>query len=43
MSSAVIMCSEAFEVSGPHWRVLSKDKDIYLHDSNLTFRIHIYP
>ena len=40
MPSAVIMCNE---VNGPHWRALSKDKDIYLHDSNLTFRISIDP
>lgn len=35
------MCSEALEVSGHHWRAMSKDKDIYLHVSDLTFKNYI--
>ena len=37
------MCNEASEVSRPHWRALSKDKDIYLHGSDLTVRVYNYP
>lgn len=36
------MCIEVFEISGFYWCVLSKNKDIYVYDSNMIVRVCIY-